>query len=475
MPNDPSRREFLVRTALATGGLLLANACGVEGNDTELIADTDEADGNDSTGANTDGAQGGSSLLVVNPESVVAAPAGRYPLGVAAGDITVTGAILWARYTPTTRLPLRVGVWEMDGTRYGKQVVDAPATRSTGGYVRAEVQLPPDRSYRYCFFEVENSQPKTRSPIGQVNGPPSTLRPVTIGAMACTKQGFDLATIARAGERNDLDLFLLLGDTSYCDGAVTRDEYRAKWTETLSTPEYRALRSATAVVGAWDDHDVKNNWDPESIDAAQLAAARGAFLENLPIRPSVATPDRLWRQLSYGPGVDLFVLDVRSERRKSQRQLISPAQLDWLKVSIAASKAVFKLVVTSVPIGDFPWPFDFVADSRWAGFPAQRTELLSHIEQTGTTGVFFLAGDFHLGSVGRVSADGPGSRLREVLCGPGAQRGNPLWRTLGSLFDFKTGTNNYTLFRLDPTRAEAVVTFYDGRGSVLFERGYGIS
>lgn len=88
--------------------------------------------------------------------------------------------------------------------------------------------------------------------------------------------------------------------------------------------------------------------------------------------------------------------------------------------------------------------------------------------------MLWVSGDFHLGSAGRVSPSGVGRTAVEVLAGPGAQSANPLLWTLSgnSQFDFTTGTNNTTLFDLDPATRKATVSFHSGSGAVLATRSY---
>jgi alkaline phosphatase D len=266
-----------------------------------------------------------------------------------------------------------------------------------------------------------------------------------------------------------VDLICLLGDTVYADGAKTLPAYRARWEENLGTAAYRARRARAPVVATWDDHDVANNWNADEVAPAQLAAARAALFEHLPIARPAEAPDRIWRRVVVAPALEVFVLDCKGELRPSRDEQVSPAQLAFLVDGLASSRARFKLVLSSVPLGDFPWPFDFVDARRWTGYPRQRTRLLRALD--ATSGVLVLAGDFHLGSVGRV---GDGARTREVLCGPGAQRANPLWTTLGDAFEFRTGTSNVTFLRLDPTRGEVTITFVDGDGETRFERAYAL-
>jgi len=90
--------------------------------------------------------------------------------------------------------------------------------------------------------------------------------------------------------------------------------------------------------------------------------------------------------------------------------------------------------------------------------------------------VLWLAGDFHLGSAGRVSRSGVGARAIEILAGPGAQVPNPLtWLVGGSQWDFVTATNNYVALYLDPSSVRARVVFHYASNRVLAQRSYDLT
>jgi alkaline phosphatase D len=150
--------------------------------------------------------------------------------------------------------------------------------------------------------------------------------------------------------------------------------------------------------------------------------------------------------------------------------------MDWLKAELALSTAVFKIIMNSVPITDFPGAFDFAPQDRWEGYAAQRREILQHIDDAMIRGVLWLAGDFHLASAQRVATSGPGATQIEILAGPGAQSGNPLAFGLGApQFDFASTTNNYTVLELDPATARVRAYWVDGSGSVAETQEYVLS
>ena len=303
-----------------------------------------------------------------------------------------------------------------------------------------------------------------------------------VGASCCTEQGHTPTPLLRAGEREDLHVFLPLGDTSYTDGCSTLAEFRTQWAANLSSPEYRALRASTSVLATWDDHEVSDNFNPESEDQAIFANAVQTYFESLPLRRDALAPNRVWKSMKWGDTVEFFILDSRSERKPSTRYIgqtqpyLSPEQMTWLKGALSASTAVFKVILNSTPITDFGFSA-FTGDS-WVAYPKERASILEYIEDEGIAGVLWVSGDHHFASVGKVTGPlqlGAGKSALEVLAGPGAQTANPAYATLQanqSRWPFASGTNNYTTFAFDPDAGTVRVAFHDGAGAELFSRDF---
>jgi len=117
--------------------------------------------------------------------------------------------------------------------------------------------------------------------------------------------------------------------------------------------------------------------------------------------------------------------------------------------------------MNSVPITEFPFPY---ASDRWEGYPAQRAEILSFIDDNLISGVVWLSGDFHFASVGRVSLFGPGSNQTEILAGPGAQFPNLIGLTLKGQpqFDWASTRNNYATLTFDPHQNHIKLCYFGG-------------
>jgi alkaline phosphatase D len=484
-----SRRAFLKLTGAAS----LAAGCGVEPlvdrprspapddapPDDDAHAPLDDVDELGSARADVD-------PLVELPENTV--ESALFPLGVSAGDLDSDRATLWTRYDGEA--PLALVVWRMSAlntTEYARvhRVVNPVAL--VDGFAHVDIDgLVAGARYRYAFFELDpNAQPGTsprvaRSIVGNLRAPFSGAEPLVLGAVSCTNDDEPFTVLARAAERGQaLDAFLFLGDTAYCDGAESADEYRAKWQAHIGKPEHVALRAATSCYATWDDHEVKNDWNPENIDPAHFETARAALFEHMPMRKLAEDPRRIWRSRKWGTTAEVFVLDSRSERLPStifgeDEQYLSREQMDWLKTALLESSCAFKVIMNSVPITRFPNIWNAWQVDRWDAYDAQRTEILAHIDDNAIPGVLWVSGDFHLAKMGFVSPEGnPGATQVEVLVGPGAQGGNALASTLvDDYFHWKSTENNYTELHLDPSTGYARIVYVNAAGEIFAERTY---
>ena len=114
----------------------------------------------------------------------------------------------------------------------------------------------------------------------------------------------------------------------------------------------------------WDDHEVTNNWfhervieDPRyTVKSAGLLAARAkrAMFEFTPLAGHPVESDRVYRRISRGPNLDLFMIDMRSyrgpngENRETtladSARILGREQSAWLKRELLASRATWKVI-----------------------------------------------------------------------------------------------------------------------------------
>jgi alkaline phosphatase D len=198
--------------------------------------------------------------------------------------------------------------------------------------------------------------------------------------------------------RREPQFFIHSGDTIYADGPIaasvtaeggqlwtnlvtpevakvaeTLDEFRGRYRYNLLDANVRRFNAEVPQIWQWDDHEVTNNWsDAKDLSAdaryteksVPLLTARGtrAFLDYAPLRPFDARESqRVYRKFSYGPLLDVFVVDMRSYRGPNTDNLqaapgpdtafFGRAQLDWLERGLDDSKAVWKVIAADMPIG----------------------------------------------------------------------------------------------------------------------------
>lgn len=410
-----------------------------------------------------------------DPETYPEASDSLYPIAVWSSDPAADRVTLATRYLGADAI--EVVVWRLDATGQGGEqdgvlVARRAVSPAEGGFVAELVEgLLAASEHRYAFVAASR-----RSQVGRFRTAPAEgdTPVVVLGASSCARWDLRPFSVLEHAAASGLDAFVLLGDTTYADDAKTLEEYRQNWGRNLGTDEYRALRASTSIVATWDDHEVDNNWDPETFDPARLSRAKQAFFEHTTPRPSA--PERIWRSLRWGHTVELFVLDCRSERRPSTRdeagaQYISEEQLAWLVAGLEASPAAFKVIANSVPITSWP-PLFLAADERWQGYAAQRRRVLE--ATAAIPGVLWLAGDFHFAAVARIDPpNGPFFSQTEVLVGPIAHL-NPALAVVQLTgderqFPFLSGDRNFGRLTFDATRTPKTITIehVGERGQVI--------
>ncbi len=393
-----------------------------------------------------------------------------FPLGVQSGDPTTDAVIVWTRYLGPDALTLELA----SGTEAWAAVDSIAVTADLRGVVKFDLTgLEVDTAYAFAFVDAAGA----RSLSGRFRTAANTARRLVFGASSCTDNAEAPFPCLSYALPERLDFFLLLGDTVYCDGSQNGEQYSGCWSANYRTQGYLDLRRSTSTVMTWDDHEVENvnvgEWD---VPADIMEAAAQEFWRYNTVRRDPANPTRLWRKLSFGPGLDLFVLDCRSERDRDARQYISPEQMDWFKAELSASDATFKVVLNSVPIAGITnqeasnGAYASFADDRWEGYPEQRSEILDHIVDEGITGVTWVSGDLHFPAIMDLEVEGPYAGMVDILAGPAGNGPVGLTALFEDAPPFHWWANemNWVRFDLDPSLGTLEVAFISEQGEVLY-------
>lgn len=413
-------------------------------------------------------------LFVTGLLGLAAAPAADvdFPHGVASGEVTWQSAVLWGASDRTATL--KVEVFTNASLRPPK-VFQATrrATQATGHTVKVVAHgLAPDTRYWYRWRRGNDE-----SAIGTFRTAPApeTARSVRF-AFSGDSDGtrvdgvpvfndFEVLDAVRADEP---DFFVYLGDLIYSDSAarptgpaITLEEYRDTWRENRSYRALTDLLAAVPIFSIWDDHEVQNDYDGQTVDPLRYANGRRAYFEFVPTLQSglLADPtcagDPLFKVFHWGSEVDLIVLDERSCRSADveaacqgdlaptlpspfrvlaglppapppgclealadpSRTFLGPVQKEAFKEALLESTARWKFVINELPIQQL-WvvPYD-----RWEGYAAERAEILDFLRDEAIPGVVFLTTDIHANVVNEVFEDAftaPTPVAREFVTGP---------------------------------------------------------
>lgn len=380
-----------------------------------------------------------------------------FTLGVASGDPTTTGGVLWTRLAPRPLEPdggmpgLRVVVtWEVaEDDKFSKVVAQGRATASPelSYSVHANVEgLRPDRWYWYRF-----TSDAAVSPIGRLRTAPlrGSASPLRLAFSSCQhwEQGYFTAHGHMAREEHDMVAFL--GDYFYeYAGEVGRvrqhvglevrtvDDYRRRYAQYKTDTDLQAAHAACPWIVVWDDREVDNNYagltgengmESDEQMRSRRAAAYQAWWEHQPVRVPRAkswSDLNITRTIDWGSLARFYMLDTRQYRSdqacadgirsvpcgdwsKPTRSLLGSAQEKWLVDGLATSKSRWQVLANQVMMA----PYDSTAGDavsvsmdQWSGYPVARDRLLSAIGNSAPNRTVVITGDIH-NWVSELSAD----------------------------------------------------------------------
>ena len=169
------------------------------------------------------------------------------------------------------------------------------------------------------------------------------------------------------------------------------------------------------IFAQWDDHEVTDDWIPgghvrhgdgyrEKSLLNLVARGSRAFHEFLPLRQTQAEAGRIYRKISYGPLLDVFMLDMRSYRGANagdvasygpDAHLLGPTQLAWLKRELMRSRATWKVIAADLPIGVFSHDAIAQGDGPARGRELEIAGLLSFMKHAGVANTVWVTADMH--------------------------------------------------------------------------------
>lgn len=229
----------------------------------------------------------------------------------------------------------------------------------------------------------------------------------------------------QAGEDPRPNLMLWLGDNIY----LRPDDYEhpagmaRRYQKVRSHPALQKLLPALPHYAIWDDHDYGPNDHNQSFIFKQ--ASLDLFRRYWP-NPGAGLPDMpgIYTQFSIADA-DFFLLDDRwyrdNDRDQSEnKKLFGEDQMRWLKNSLMASRARFKIIA-----GGSQFLNDLSRFEGWHHFREERRDFLAWLELNNISGVLFLSGDRHRTEL--LKQERPGNYpLHELTCSPLTSRLHPV-------------------------------------------------
>ncbi len=239
------------------------------------------------------------------------------------------------------------------------------------------------------------------------------------------------------------DVFVFAGDSHYGE-TDSRDAHRAHYRAAQARPARAALFREAVTLATWDDHDFTGNNDAgdEAAKAEVLEAFTEAWANASYGLPDVPGVFGTWE----GDGVQIVLLDDRYWRGVDG-SILGSAQEDWLLATVAASPAVFHLVVSGSQ-----WTREG-ADDSWADWPLAQDRVLDAL--SGIPGVVLLDGDVHRAEFRAVPA--LGYTLPALTSSPLSNIGGGCPEGDSDLLACHTGANYFMGLEIDPTADDPVL------------------
>lgn len=393
--------------------------------------------------------------------AVLAAPSladNPFSLGVASGEPTADGVVLWTRLAPKPLQPdggmppEPVAVrWEIAEDQAMRKLVrsgKALAAPNAGHSVHVEVAgLKAGREYWYRFTAAGAQSPVGRTRTAPAKGAQVDRLRLCFASCQKYEAGFYSAHAHMVEEAPDLILFL--GDYIYegapgSKGAVRLHAnpepkdvagYRVRYASYKTDPLLQAAHAVAPWMVTWDDHEVSNDYggdhDQDGVSGETFlrrrAAAYQAYYEHMPLRRRTIPvgPDMLlYRRLDWGTLAQIQVVDDRQyrdgkpcqppgpphrgkligdceERRDPARSILGQTQEAWLMDSLATSKAQWNLLAQQTLFSELQLGDPAIQATRayssdgWDGYPASRARILRQWREAKVSNPIALGGDIH--------------------------------------------------------------------------------
>jgi len=362
--------------------------------------------------------------------------------GVASGDPTRNGIVLWTRLIPdpkTERDWQRGAVsveWQISSDERMEKIVrrgNVPASPDFGHSVHVDVTgLDPNRWYWYRFRSGA-----AESPIGRTKtAPSSNTDRIRFAFASCQQYQGGYYTAYKNMVHEDIDAVIFLGDYIYESrgGTGARQvtaaeprtlaEYRDRYALYRSDENLRESHRLFPWIVTWDDHEVQDNYandvpkdsQPREDFLVRRAAAYQAHYEWLPM-PKASIPkgpnEQMYRTLPFGPLANFIVLDGRQYRSDqpcgdgnkapcaeflAERTMLGSPQEQWLDRELRASRSQWNILANQVRmavVDQGPENSAAYAMDAWSGYESARRRMMTNLKNARVQNPVVITGDIH--------------------------------------------------------------------------------
>lgn len=382
-----SRRAFLAKSILASGGVLLS---------TQLIACMSEDE-----------------LLSVNPDGSIGY---HFLHGVGSFDPIATAVMIWTRFTPTEALlgkSIEVRYEVSSSINFNSLIAKGTvqALPEHDYTVMVDIDTLPPHSKFYYRFSYQDS----KSVIGETITLPEASAAVSelnIAVCSCSNYPTGYFNVYDAIAKSEADVVLHLGDYIYEYGGVgsygdnpqlarphdpnkeilTLEEYRKRYRQYRTDESLQLAHQKKPFIVVWDDHEVandafrdgaENHQENEGSFEERKALAIKVHDEYLPVRSS--SVGAIYRNFEFGSLANLVMLDTRIIGRDRQialesfftaegfdgagfaaamadpnRRLMGNDQLGWAAATIGGSSATWQVLGQQVLMGKMFFPAELL-------------------------------------------------------------------------------------------------------------------
>ena len=379
-----------------------------------------------------------------------------FSLGVASGDPTPNGVVLWTRLAvdplngggmPAANVDVAWAVADDDKMTRVVRRGTATARPDFAHAVHVEVEgLNPGRTYWYQFRAGNDQSPIGRTRTLPQNG--AAVDRLRFGFCSCQHYETGYFTALQHMAAEDLDVAFHLGDYIYEGPGVdkrprkhtgleimTLTDYRNRHALYRTDPDLQAAHAAFPWIVTWDDHEVDNNYagdiseqrDPTEAFLLRRAAAYQAYYEHMPLRRSSIPKGpalQLYRQFNYGDLTSFFVLDTRQyrtdqpcgdgnkpvcpESESASGTLLGARQARWLFEGLDRSRARWNVLPQQVMMARadrMVGPEVRYSMDQWPGYEAERRKILDFFATRKPGNPIVLTGDIHTNWVNNLVAN----------------------------------------------------------------------